>query len=108
MKHSPLQAALEFQMKAAKLPEPVPEYKIVPNRKFRWDYAWPDLKLAVEVNGGIWVQSGHSSGTGIARDAEKLNLAVLEGWRVLVFTKDPIKDGRALRWLTEAIYSERW
>ena len=31
-------------------------------------------KIAVEVDGGQWQKSGHSSGTGLKRDADKLTL----------------------------------
>ena len=31
-------------------------------------------KIAVEIDGGQWQKSGHSSGTGLKRDAEKLAL----------------------------------
>jgi hypothetical protein len=33
---------------------PTREYVFAPPRKWRFDFAWPDIKLAVEINGGIW------------------------------------------------------
>lgn len=71
----------------ARLPEPVPEYRITDTRKFRWDWAWPDYKLLLEINGSIWKpgKGGHSSGKGIRRDMDKLNLATSLGWRTLAF-----------------------
>ena len=62
------------------------EYKFHPERRWRFDFANPDHKVAVEVNGGQWGVSGHSSGSGLQRDAEKLNAAQALGWKVFVLT----------------------
>lgn len=63
-------------------------------RKFRWDFADPVNKVAIEFQGAIWVaNSGHSGGRGIQRDHEKLNLAQFHGWTVFHF------DDRAVRTL---------
>jgi very-short-patch-repair endonuclease len=59
--------------------------------------AYPGIKLLIEVQGGIWIKSGHSTGTGITRDCEKNNFAVQHGWRVLYFTGDMVKSGEALQ-----------
>lgn len=62
-----------------------PEFYFSPERLYRLDYAIPDLKIGIEVNGGVWSKgnSGHSSGTGIMRDYEKSNLAQTLGWKIL-------------------------
>lgn len=62
-----------------------PEFYFCIERQFRIDYAIPDLKIAIEQEGGIWMKgnSGHSSGTGISRDMEKNNLLVQKGWRLI-------------------------
>lgn len=73
----------------------------IPGRKFRFDFACHNL--LIEVQGGIWVRGGHSTGTGISRDCEKLNLAVLEGWRVFHVTPQHIKSGEALAWIQKAL-----
>lgn len=65
------------------LPKPVFEHDYIPGRKFRLDIAWPDYKVGVEVQGGLWLKAAHSTGTGIKRDMEKRNLGILNGWRVL-------------------------
>lgn len=86
------------------LPEPVREYRAIKDRRFRWDFAWPERKLLVEIQGDIWAgrrgeQSGHTSGTGLTRDYEKNNLAVMAGWQVLFFAGAMIKDGTAIECL---------
>lgn len=89
------------QIRMAGLPDPVREFKAILGRRFRWDFAWPEHKLLVEVQGGIWQRGGHSTGKGITRDAEKLNLASLAGYRSLAFTADQIRGGQALAWLQQ-------
>ena len=62
-----------------------PEFYFSTERLYRLDYAIPDIKIGIEVNGGVWAKgnSGHSSGTGIMRDYEKSNLAQSLGWKIL-------------------------
>lgn len=100
---SDLERALAFQIRAKGLPKPKTEFLAIPGRKFRFDAAWVPQRLAVEVQGGIWKKGGHSTGTGITRDCEKNNLAVLAGWRVLHVTGDQIASGEAIRWIEAAL-----
>ena len=66
------------------LPQPEAETMFHPTRKWRWDYCWPAQKLALEVQGGIWVKGAHSSGVGIQRDIEKFSEGAALGWRLLL------------------------
>ena len=77
------------------------EFCAIPGRRFRWDFADVDRRLLVEVQGGTWVKGAHSTGQGIARDTEKLNIATIHGWKVMQFTPEQVRDGRALRWVQE-------
>lgn len=83
------------------LPRPVAEYRFHPERKWRFDWCWPDVKppLAVEIDGGLYVGGRHSTGAGRERDLEKLNAALCLGWRVLVVSPRMVKDGRLFSWL---------
>lgn len=75
----------------------VREYKFLPDRRFRADFAIIPLRLLVEVQGGRWMEhGGHNTGGGLARDYEKSNLAQLAGWRYLQFTADDVSSGRAV------------
>ena len=66
------------------LPKHEREYRFCPDRKYRFDFAFPDYKVAVECDGGVWVaHGGRHGGDG---DREKLNLAAAMGWRVLRFS----------------------
>lgn len=71
------------------LPPLALEYKFCPGRNFRFDFAWPQAKVALEVEGGIFTRGAHGSVSGILRDIEKYNLAACWGWRILrVLPKD--------------------
>lgn len=81
------------------------EFRFHPIRKWRFDFAWPDKKWAVEIHGGIWLGKfgGHTSAEGRARDAVKHNEATLMGWKVLQFTKTHIRNGFAIELTKEAL-----
>lgn len=80
--------------RAAGLPEPIPEYKFHPLRKWRADYAWPIHKVITEIEGGIWMAGGgaHSRPANILRDMEKYNAAALLGFAVLRYTPQQLGD----------------
>jgi very-short-patch-repair endonuclease len=60
------------------------EYKFHVERKWRFDWAAPAIKLAIEFEGGIFNPNGdHRSVKGIKRDVEKYNAAAAMGWRVI-------------------------
>jgi hypothetical protein len=101
---SNLETALLAQIKLSGLPNPITEFKAVEGRKFRWDIAFPEQMLLVEIQGGTWIGGfGHNSGKGIARDCEKLNLATVAGYRCLSVTSDQIRSGKAIMWIRQAI-----
>ena len=85
MSASQLEAELALQIKALGLPEPIREYQAIKGRKFRFDFAWLEQRLLVEVNGGTYTKGAHSTGQkGIRAIRESVNLATLQGWRALV------------------------
>jgi len=66
---------------------PLREYRFAPPRRFRFDFAWPVQRVAVELEGGIWSRGRHVRGKGYETDCEKYNLAAKRGWRVFRFTR---------------------
>jgi hypothetical protein len=74
------------------LPVPVRELRFDKTRRFRFDYAWPEQRLAVEIDGGAWSQGRHTRGKGFIEDQRKRNLALLLGWRVLHYTPDRLDE----------------
>ena len=64
------------------------EFRFHPTRRWRFDYAVPSLKIAVEVDGGVWTGGRHINPAGYINDMEKLNNAAAMGWLVLRITTD--------------------
>ena len=62
------------------------ELKFCPTRRWRFDFAWIDEKVAVEIEGGIFMQGRHNRGKGMEADMEKYNWATINGWRVLRYS----------------------
>jgi len=90
------------------LPEPELEYHWARDegRRFRFDFAWPNRLLAVEVDGGKFMirrsrkQRGRMVVVGAhnrREDLERQNLAARLGWTVLRYTPDMVAKGEAIR-----------
>lgn len=75
-----------WEAASADFPQPEREFRFHPVRRWRFDFAWPAYRLAVEIDGGIFVNGRHGRGLQFSADCEKLNAAVLLGWRVLRYT----------------------
>lgn len=65
------------------IPDPEFEHKFHHTRKWRFDIAWPEKKVFLEVDGGIWIKGGHNRGAQMKKDWEKRNNATILGWRGL-------------------------
>jgi hypothetical protein len=129
---------IEALMLAHRLPTPEQEYqfaKATIGRLWAFDYAWPDVKVALEVEGGgfgryIVVERGHerrrgksiplkpntairvggrhNTGEGMQEDARKYNRAAILGWLVVRVTTTMIRDGEAMEFLLAAMQSRGW
>ena len=55
--------------------ECVKEYRFHKTRKWRFDYALPSFKIALEVEGGVWSQGRHTRPKGFLGDIDKYNMA---------------------------------
>jgi|GEM_PF-565684 len=82
---------------------PVAEYRFHRTRKWRFDYAWPDFKVALEIEGGVWTGGRHTRGAGFLRDIEKYNAAAVAGWTVLRCTPDTLNSAETLAMLREVL-----
>ena len=69
----------------------VSEHKGIEGRKYRFDCANPDKKIAIEIEGGLWLQGRHNRPLGMIQDMDKYNAAVVEGWKVLRYSPDTIR-----------------
>jgi hypothetical protein len=87
---------------ACGLPEPTPEHYFALPRKWRFDWAWPDRKIALEQEGGAWTGGRHTRGKGFLNDMEKYNAAALAGWLLIRATPQMVNSGEAIELLLAA------
>lgn len=66
----------------------VREYRFHPERRWRFDFAYPEAMVAVEAEGSVHRIKGR-----FARDLEKYNTAQLMGWRVFRFNQAMVDAG---------------
>ena len=85
--------------------ECVREYRFDMARRWRFDYAIPSHRVALEVEGGAWTQGRHTRPQGFLNDMEKYNAAALQGWRVLRTTPAQLFSEKTLFLLKEAVKS---
>lgn len=82
-------------LRALGLEQPIREYRFFDARGWRFDFAWPELKIAVEIEGAVgWGR--HTQKAGFTNDCDKYNQAALMGWHVFRFTSKMAIDGRAV------------
>jgi len=105
-KRSHLELLFERHIRDARLPAPEIEYpfaKEALGRKWESDFAWPELRLLVEVEGGVYSGGRHTRGKGFIDDCEKYVEAQILGWRVVRFPGSWVLDGTAIRYLVRLI-----
>lgn len=111
-KQSQLELLFELQLERAGFVGWLREHKFSEVRNWRFDFAWPDYKIAVELEGGTWKQTksgrsaGHAHPERFKSDCIKYNEATRIGWQVYRFDGDMVRDGHAIEFvevvLTEA------
>jgi hypothetical protein len=74
-----------------------PQYKFHPFRRWRFDFAIPSLKIAIEINGGVWSNGRHSRGSGLVKEYEKMRAAAVLHWYVFAY------DPKSIHLITEDI-----
>ena len=63
------------------------EFRFCPERGWRFDYCIPALKIAIEYEGGIFMEkSGHNTARHYTKDSDKYNRAAVLGWKVIRVT----------------------
>lgn len=86
---------LHWQLMFPDLPMPVRQHPILnpkTNRHWKLDFAWPQEKLAVELQGGSFIRGGHNTAKGQHSDYERHNTLTKMGWRTLFFNTIGCKD----------------
>lgn len=97
----------ERLLRSVGLPAPVREHRFHPVRRWRFDYAWIEHKVALEVEGGVWTGGRHTRGAGFLGDIEKYNAAVLAGWRVVRVVPGKLCASATVGMLESLIQSEK-
>ena len=114
-----LEDTFAFQCKTHELPEPTREYQFAKGfgRLWRFDFAWLDYHVAVEIEGLTAVQGRdgtilaggrHASFAGFRGDCEKYARAAILGWLVLRFEKDLVTSGAAVSLTEELLKVRGW
>lgn len=79
------------------------QYKAISDRRYLYDFYIPPV-LLVEIQGGVFqYKPSHASASGIRRDAEKIDLAMANGYKILLFTSDMVKSGWALKMIEQVV-----
>jgi very-short-patch-repair endonuclease len=89
--------------------EVVAEYRFFPPRRWRFDYALVEERIAIEVEGGIWLKGGgrHNRGKGMLNDMAKYNAAAVEGWIVIRTTPNTLIAQSTLDLIQRALETRR-
>lgn len=77
---------------------PTPQFQPFPERRFRVDFAWPDRRVIVEVDGEV-----HRIKARFHADIEKHALLVLAGWTVLRVGGREVRSGQAVQWVRQVL-----
>ncbi len=106
--HTDLEATIAFQLRVLRdrLPaheEPVTEYTFHDTRKWRFDFAFPSVRIAIECEGGTWSDGRHTRGQGFEDDCIKYNEAACLGWIVIRMTSGMIERGDLEFYLRSAL-----
>ena len=83
--------------------EVVKEFQFHPTRRWRFDYAIPSHKIALEVEGGVFSKGRHTRGAGFIGDIEKYNEATRLGWRVVRTVPWELNTRKTVQLLRELI-----
>ena len=70
---------------------PEREYKFHPTRLWRIDFAWPDIKFAVEIESSV-----HRIKSRFSSDLEKYNALQRDGWMLMRYTAHHVKTGKPI------------
>lgn len=108
MKKSELEKAFKRQMTALKIYGFIEEYYFAKPRRYRFDFANTELKIAIELEGGTWSKgkSRHTTGKGFQEDCRKYNLAGSLGWTVYRGDATMVKNGELVNFIEKVLNNE--
>ena len=97
---TPAQTLLQIHLRELGI-ETTPEFRFCLQRKFRFDLYSEELRMGFEVNGTFSGLHGPRWG---GSDLEKMNLATVLGYRVLVFTNKQVQNGHAKDFVRQYVW----
>ena len=83
------------------------EYRFHPKRRWRFDFAWPDKKVAVEIEGISYEGGRHQRVGGFLEDCLKYEAALMLGWKVYRIPGPWIATQKRNVWRPEVIENLR-
>jgi very-short-patch-repair endonuclease len=83
------------------------EHRFAPPRKWRFDYAIVEQRVAIEVEGGVWTRGRHTRGSGFVKDMEKYSEAAARGWLLIRTTPDNLISQSTLDLIRRAIETRK-
>lgn len=101
---SPGEALLETHLQEIEGTTWVSEFRFHPQKRWRADFAEVERRILVEVDGGLY-GGRHVRPKGYQGDMDKLNEATRLGWRVLRFSTDDVRTGRAKAMVEAVIHT---
>lgn len=117
---SALERELMFQINAHKIRLPEEQYRFAADivgfgkgirqrlsqaglKDWRFDFAWPGIMFAVEVE-GITPQGGrHQNIKGFRQDLEKYHHAMVNGWTIYRTGRELIRSGQSVRFIHQKV-----
>lgn len=99
MKQRPVDIIVHLDLESMHLGTVQREHRFHKERKWRFDFAIPSAKLAVEIEGGTWSGGRHTRGSGYQADLEKYNTALAMGWKVFRFSTHDVLHGEGRHFL---------
>jgi len=96
---SDLEDEFQLQLSTTPLPVAVREFRPLPPRRWKIDFAFPEQMIAVEVEGGTFSGGRHTRPMGFERDCDKYNSLTIAGWKLIRVTGSMVRNGEALQYV---------
>lgn len=109
-KRQSLEPLFAWQCKMAGVPEPVTQhlFAAIIGRRWRFDFAWPQFRVALEVDGLTTKLGRHQTIAGMREDMRKGNNALILGWSVIHCEQSMVRSGEALKALEAVLLTRGW
>lgn len=93
---SPLERKFAEKWQSLSAPAFVTQHKFHPSRRWKFDFAWPLVRVAAEIHGATFAGGRHVNGLGYWGDRIKINAAQRLNWKVFELVAQDVEDQRVL------------